>query len=416
MVLATFHLFVGCGGGLLSDLLLGHHPVGAVEIDPYCREVLLQRQRDGCLPAFPIWDDVRTFRLDNPDTRPFIRSLQERAEGLIIAGGFPCTDISVAGKGLGISGPQSGLWTEFARILGEIRPRYAFIENTAALTARGLTRVLSDLAALGMDARWCCLGADDVGAPHIRKRLWILAESQCAGRGRVYEWQQPGYLATNVGERRPDEPGGSTSTNHGRRVSREGTKSRDASYPISHPLREQSGGHRRTDRTRTSQPGDDGAAPDVADPTRHEPGRQEQRPEWERAGECRESGTDEPGRASAGGAGGSVHRACCEHTPEVGHTQGRHEHGTRPATRPARRDESADATGWELESDVGLLAPRLASGLDGPWSAEPPGVPRVARDVPQRTHQLKALGNGQVPLCAAVAWRLLLAGHEETTL
>jgi site-specific DNA-cytosine methylase len=89
VVLYTFHLFAGAGGGILSDLLLDHIPVGAVEIDPYCRNVLLQRQRDGCLPTFPIWDDVCTFRLDNSDTRPFILSLKERAEELAITGGFP---------------------------------------------------------------------------------------------------------------------------------------------------------------------------------------------------------------------------------------------------------------------------------------------------------------------------------------
>lgn len=89
MALYTFHLFCGAGGGVLADLLLGHIPIGAVEIDPYCREVLLQRQRDGLLPAFPIWDDVRTLRLDNPDTRPFIHHLQRRSEEVAICGGFP---------------------------------------------------------------------------------------------------------------------------------------------------------------------------------------------------------------------------------------------------------------------------------------------------------------------------------------
>jgi DNA (cytosine-5)-methyltransferase 1 len=162
--LRSLHLFAGAGGGLLWDLLLGHRPVCAVEIDPYCQRILRQRQADGWLPWFPIWDDVRDF-----DGKPWRGSVD------IVAGGFPCQEISDAGKRHGISGARSGLWTEFARIIGDVRPRYAFIENTAALAHRGLDRVLADLAALGMDARWCCLGADDVGAPHIRKRLWILA-------------------------------------------------------------------------------------------------------------------------------------------------------------------------------------------------------------------------------------------------
>lgn len=152
------------GGGILGGMLLGHTCVCAVEIEPYCRKVLLQRQRDGMLPKFPIWDDVRTF-----DGKPW------RGKVDIICGGFPCQDISCAGKGAGIEGERSGLWSEFARIISEVRPRYAFVENSPMLAIRGLGRVLGDLSEIGYDARWCVMGADDVGAPHIRKRMWILA-------------------------------------------------------------------------------------------------------------------------------------------------------------------------------------------------------------------------------------------------
>ena len=158
------HLFAGAGGGILGGMLLGHTCVCAVEIEPYCRKVLLQRQRDGMLPKFPIWDDVRTF-----DGNPW------RGKVDIICGGFPCQDISCAGKGAGIDGERSGLWSEFARIISEVRPRYAFVENSPMLAVRGLGRVLGDLSEIGYDARWCVMGADDVGAPHIRKRMWILA-------------------------------------------------------------------------------------------------------------------------------------------------------------------------------------------------------------------------------------------------
>lgn len=158
------HLFAGTGGGILGGMLLGHTCVCAVEIEPYCRKTLLQRQRDGILPKFPIWDDVRTF-----DGKPW------RGKVDIICGGFPCQDISCAGKGAGIDGERSGLWSEFARIISEVRPRYAFVENSPMLSIRGLGRVLGDLSEIGYDARWCVMGADDVGAPHIRKRMWILA-------------------------------------------------------------------------------------------------------------------------------------------------------------------------------------------------------------------------------------------------
>ena len=92
-----------------------------------------------------------------------------------LSGGFPCQDISAAGKGAGIDGKRSGLWSEFARIICEVRPRYAFVENSPLLTSRGLDRVLGDLAEMRDDAGWCVLGANDVGAPHRRKRIWIVA-------------------------------------------------------------------------------------------------------------------------------------------------------------------------------------------------------------------------------------------------
>jgi DNA (cytosine-5)-methyltransferase 1 len=157
-------LFAGAGGGILGGLLLGWRTVCAVEIDAYCRSVLLARQRDGMLEPFPIWDDVRTF-----DGHPW------RGHVDVISGGFPCQDISSAGSRVGIAGDRSGLWSEFARIIGEVRPRYAFVENSPDLTARGLDVVLGDLAALGYDARWDVLGARHVGAPHKRDRIWIVA-------------------------------------------------------------------------------------------------------------------------------------------------------------------------------------------------------------------------------------------------
>lgn len=160
------------GGGILGGMLLGHTCVCAVEIEPFCRKVLLQRQRDGILPKFPIWDDVRTF-----DGKPW------RGKVDVVCGGFPCQDISCAGKGAGIEGARSGLWSEFARIIGEVQPRYAFVENSPMLAVRGLGRVLGDLSEIGYNARWCVMGADDVGAPHIRKRMWILAYARhgCGG-------------------------------------------------------------------------------------------------------------------------------------------------------------------------------------------------------------------------------------------
>lgn len=166
------HLFAGSGGGILGSMLLGHTCVCAVEIEPYPRKVLLQRQRDGILPKFPIWDDICTF-----DGTPWRRLVD------IVCGGFPCTEISAAGSGEGITGEHSGLWKQMARVVDEVRPRFVFVENSPMLTARGLGVVLADLASLGYDARWCVLGGSSLGACTIRARLFLVASRNNSIRG-----------------------------------------------------------------------------------------------------------------------------------------------------------------------------------------------------------------------------------------
>ena len=168
------HLFAGAGGGILGGMLLGHTCVCAVEIEPYAREVLLQRQRDGILPKFPIWDDVRAF-----DGKPW------RGKVDVVCGGFPCQDISSAGKGKGLDGERSGLWKEMLRIIGEIRPAVVFAENSPMLIDRGGVRVVGELAAMGYNSRWGIIGAKDCGAPHQRDRLWILASDPAKIRLKI---------------------------------------------------------------------------------------------------------------------------------------------------------------------------------------------------------------------------------------
>lgn len=164
-------LFAGAGGGILGGKLLGWRTVCAVELDKYAASVLLARQNDGLLSPFPIWDDIRTF--DGRQWRGIVD---------VVSGGFPCQDISAAGKGAGIEGERSGLWVEMARIIDEVRPRFAFVENSPMLTSRGLGRVLGDLAEMGFDARWGVFSASDIGARHLRERIWIVADSMQNGR------------------------------------------------------------------------------------------------------------------------------------------------------------------------------------------------------------------------------------------
>ncbi len=157
-------LFAGAGGGVLGGKLLGWQTVCAVEREAYPAQVLAQRQNDGIFEPFPIWSDVSSF-----DGRPWRKRVD------VVSGGFPCQDISSAGNGAGIEGPRSGLWSEMLRIIGEVRPKYAFMENSPLLVGRGLAVVISDLAKIGYSCVWGIMGAADVGANHKRERCWILA-------------------------------------------------------------------------------------------------------------------------------------------------------------------------------------------------------------------------------------------------
>jgi DNA (cytosine-5)-methyltransferase 1 len=169
-------LFAGAGGGILGGKLLGWRTVCAVEWEPYPAGVLAQRQNDKVLEPFPIWDDVQTF-----DGKPW-RGIVD-----VVSGGFPCQDISSAGKGAGIDGERSSMWKHMARVVCEVRPEWVFVENSPMLVSRGLGTVLRDLAEIGFDAAWTVLSAADVGAPHIRERIWICAHSNSVGWGRRSE-------------------------------------------------------------------------------------------------------------------------------------------------------------------------------------------------------------------------------------
>ena len=157
-------LFSGIGGIDLGFEWAGIETKWQVEIDEYCQKLLSIR-----FPHTKKFTDVRKVGSHN----------LEKVD--IISGGFPCQDISVAGKGAGIEGERSGLWTELHRVISELRPRFAFIENVPMLTIRGGGRVISDLAEIGYDAEWQIVGADDVGAWHRRKRIWIVAYSEHNG-------------------------------------------------------------------------------------------------------------------------------------------------------------------------------------------------------------------------------------------
>ncbi|MVW87834.1 DNA cytosine methyltransferase [Pseudomonas sp. PB101] len=206
-------LFAGAGGGILGGHLLGWRTVCAVERDAYAAQILAQRQTDGLLPAFPIWSDVCSF-----DGRPW--------KGLVdvVSGGFPCQDISAAGNGLGLAGSRSGLWTHMARIIDEVRPKFVDVENSPLLVGRGLAVVLGDLTEMGYDACWGVVGAADLGAPHQRDRIWIVAKDpqqsrhqEMADTGRQHvERLFAGRLDPKIGSRPLQRSAGSRSDGIGR--------------------------------------------------------------------------------------------------------------------------------------------------------------------------------------------------------
>ncbi len=287
----TMHLFAGAGGGLLADLILGHEPVCAVEWDAYCCVVLRERAADGWFPGLHVHEgDVRLF-----DPSPWAGRVD------CIAAGFPCQDISAAGSGAGINGERSGLYREVLRVADVVRPGFILLENSPAITGRGLDRVLGDLAARGYDARWTVLAAADVGAPHLRERWWCLAwRADSEGVGWREGWTEPGAARQAV------------------------------------------------------------------------------------VGE---------------------HCGALANANEIGGEIGRHIRQW--STDIIDRGGMGDANGLRQLQPEGREPVIGGRSSDSGWWIAEPAVGRVAHGVASRVDQIAALGNGQVPLCAAAAWRIL---------
>jgi len=349
-------LFAGAGGGILGGTILGWRTVCAVEHDAYAASVLLARQNDGLLPPFPIWDEVRTF-----DGRPW-RGIVD-----VVSGGFPCQDISAAGKGAGITGERSGLWVEMARIIGEVRPRFVFVENSPMLVVRGLGTVLADLATLGFNARWGVLGAADVGAPHLRERIWIVAHHPGIGRG---EGRQGRFDSSD--SRQSEQSLSAVANAESQRIQRERRGDPDAWYG-------------RADFVPGSQV--------VADADCH--GLEK----W-----LRKDGQSSRGECCQGGAeiGGGREVDTDPNSQRLEFGQGQRSYSRQKLATAERTDW------WQSQPGLGGTADGLAERLVQPWTADwEDGTPRVATGVPARADRLKAIGNGQVPLCAATAWQIL---------
>ena len=302
-------LFAGAGGGILGGKLLGWTTICAVEWEPYPASVLCARQNDKILPPFPIWDDVQTF-----DGKPW-RGIVD-----VVSGGFPCQDISSAGRGAGIDGERSSMWKHMARIICEVQPRYAFVENSPLLTKRGLSRVLWDLASMGYDAKWGVLGAAEVGANHKRDRIWIvgkMAGSRCKLR------------------------------------TKRNTTELDSQTQIG---------------TFSSIYDQSSCSRQMANPK-----------------ELLCNGSNNNSRISMEGESESKFRNDCRKSPIPNSNLSQQQGNCLPIGIQSSNALACNSCWWEVEPSVGRVANGVAAGVD----------------------RLKAIGNGQVPLCAATAWRML---------
>jgi len=166
----TLDLFAGIGGFSLGlERTGGFQTVAFCEIDNKAQLVLKKHW-----PGVPVYGDVKELTVERLQSDGIVPT--------VIAGGFPCQDISGAGKGKGIVGERSGLWSEMFRLIGDVRPTWAIIENVSALRSKGLTLVLQDLCSVGYCAEWNCIPASAVGAPHQRDRIWIVAYPHISGQ------------------------------------------------------------------------------------------------------------------------------------------------------------------------------------------------------------------------------------------
>ena len=190
-------LFSGIGGFSLGLERAGFETVAFCEIDETCRRVLKKHW-----PKVDIFEDVK--ELCQFDFAP--------GEIEVICGGFPCQDISVAGKGKGLKGERSGLWFEYKRPIEELKPKYVIIENVANLRSKGLVTVLQDLWSLGYDSEWHIISACGIGSVHRRERIWIVAYPNGDKLRGGTEWEPLGreFLQTkreavlrNYGPERP---------------------------------------------------------------------------------------------------------------------------------------------------------------------------------------------------------------------
>jgi DNA (cytosine-5)-methyltransferase 1 len=327
-------LFSGIGGLELGLERAGLGPtIWQVEADPFCRSVLAKHW-----PNAARFDDVKTVgaaQLVRPE---------------IICGGFPCQDISFAGKGAGLAGERSGLWVEYLRIITEIKPRFVVIENVPGLVRRGLADVVTGLDELGYSVVGTRIAAADVGAPHKRERIFLVAHTD------------------------------------------------------RFKIRQQSWRGSRESRQDSSEPRHDGEARNVADSDCRRQLQQERTIGNERGW---------PGNGSCESSKSNVADSDCFAWHTRRYCVAFQSASRRDSRRSDQCGFVSDAHGARLEKRGEQPARQerhtveRSSPFGNAWTVEP-DVGRVAHGVPARVARLKALGNAVVPQVAEVVGRLIV--------
>jgi DNA (cytosine-5)-methyltransferase 1 len=384
-------LFSGVGGLDAAVEAHGFTVVAQVENDPYCQAILERHW-----PGVPRYGDIKEI-----DWHAYLAT---HGRPDLVAAGFPCQPVSAAGRRKAQADPR-WLWPEVARCVRVLRPGYVFLENTLGLLSRGFGDVLGDLAALGFDAEGDCFQAADVGAPHQRDRVFVLAYAPWAGRGRPRVGVVAGGagLAYANGEGQP-QPAWSVAESWGRA----GNGSGDVA---------DSGGARRRQDPRGA-PGDEGQDAGRAAPCDHQPDGGHQGDGAGHVADADGTGRQQRTGARRNGRGqpGSAHNGHVDDSAVVGgEPDGRQQ-------QPQDGDPRRQLHLGQSQPRVGGGASRLPGGLDGHRWPAPPGPPHPwepprtvpARTVPSRGKRLKALGNAVVPqqgtLAFGVLWRRMLDG------
>jgi DNA (cytosine-5)-methyltransferase 1 len=341
-------LFSGIGGFSLGLERAGMQTVAFCEIEPFCRKILRKHW-----PSVPIYEDVTK-----------LTAKQLTTDGIsvdVICGGFPCQDISTAGKGAGIGGERSGLWKEYARLIGQLRPRYVIVENVSALLGRGLSVVLGDLAEIGYDAEWHCIPASAVGAPHRRDRVWIIASWQGMG----------GYAKGNSsGAERSLSEGADANAGRANPGTRPNSDA-DNPTPLAHARQHAEGAIKELDRDKAKWG--------------------ERKPNAANSGEDVAHAKDKRSRSIYDNGKHKEQYQKIRIQEQLGGSRGNRGNGV--LSHPTHHAAISEGIRW--------------GDTAGQWWAEP-NVGRVAYGVPKRVDRLKALGNAVVPQIPEIIGRAIM--------